>query len=328
MKKIDIRLIGMVVFSLLFVIVSIAMSRFTSNQANRLTTSSQASSSIPAECKCTDPTMCSPDGCSRVPKSPSNTFDEGRYDNVCNQFDPGYRMPDSIIQYYCSVQQPSCCEDIYRYKDDRLCCFQERWSCHPSFCEGVTQGNGDCGKYWHIERQDWNTYGCVQRGANGQIEGMWGLPPGLPGGSQPTNTPAPQPTAPQPTNTRPPQQPTTANQQPTATIQPTRYNPAPTSASQPTTFIQPTTDYQLPTTYVTQTTALPTPVPIEFKSPKELAQEVINPESVTKLSTATEKPLNAPKKIFTTIENIDSSIEAQVDKWTFETRIFFLNLFQ
>jgi hypothetical protein len=154
---------------------------------------------------------------------------------------------------------------------------------------------------------------------------------GLPGGNStpPTNTPAPQTTNTRTAtsdNTQTPQQPATA--QPTTGFQqPTAYNPQPTAA-QPTTFIQPTTDYQLPTTYVTQTTALPTPVPIEFKSPKEYAQQVINPESVNKLSVATEKPLNAPKEVFSAIENIDSKIEAQVDKWTFETRIFLLNLFQ
>ena len=68
---------------------------------------------------------------------------------------------------------PSCCEDIYKYKDDRLCCFQERWTCHPSLCEGAT-GNGDCGKYWHLPPEFPNQYGCVKLGANGQPEGRLG----------------------------------------------------------------------------------------------------------------------------------------------------------
>ena len=185
----------------------------------RNTTAAEASE----VCKCTDDDVCYPDGCSRKPKSDNNTFDEARYDDVCKQFDPGYRMPEPLFQHYCAVRQPDCCFDIYKYKESRLCCWQERYVCHPSLCEGSSGGDG-CGKYWGVPRDDWNDYGCVKRDSNNRDEIIpkYGVAPGLPGGGGGTNpTATPQPTS-IPQNTATPQ-PATAtatpapNQQTTST---------------------------------------------------------------------------------------------------------------
>ncbi len=364
MKKIDIRLI---VVSLLFVLAAIvifSISQFTSEQANFFTTSSKAAETVP-ECRCTDDDVCYPDGCSRKPKTSNNTFDEARYDAVCKQFDPGYRMPDRLIQFYCSVHQPDCCFDIYKYKDSRLCCWQERYICHPSLCEGSSGGDG-CGKYWGLPG-GWDSYGCVQRGSDGEKEPVWGLPPGLPAGSQPTNTPVPPTNTPRPPTSTP--RPTTTSptattrpSQPTATLRPNQ----PTPTTKPGTTNQPTVPPGQPTNTISpanpNTTSTPAPTwtitpnnpydpqptesspfslpffgrkepvnpsdpqqvsePIEIKSPKELAREVVNPESVQKLDQATEKPLTKAKEGFDTVKKYDQKLESYFEGWIFRIRVW------
>ncbi len=314
------------IFSLFIILISFLtlMVIFVTSRKNQATIISRAQSNIPAKCNCTDPTMCSPDGCSRVPKSSSNTFDEDRYDNVCNKFDPGYRMPDAIIQYYCSVQQPSCCEDIYKYKDDRLCCFQERWTCHPSLCEGAT-GNGDCGKYWHLPPEFPNQYGCVKLGANGQPEGVWGTPPGLPGNQvKPTNTP--RANRPTPTPTR---RPTIAT--PTKIPTPTMPNQVPTG-TWPTRTIQTPTPTLQPPQETVPPVVIPTIPKQTFDSP--LSTDIILPpkvlvipafkinfsnkikaikESGSVTVNASSKILDLPTAIFQQIINIDNLLKNKID---------------
>jgi len=297
-----------------------ATGSFVQQQRN---TSNTNASSI---CNCTDSNVCYPDGCSRKPKTSNNQYEESRYDSVCKQFDLGYRVPDSILIPFCSQRQPDCCFDVYKYKESRLCCWQERYSCHPSLCEGSSGGAG-CGQYWSLYKG--GAYGCVVPGANGEAVPAWGLPPGLPGTSQPTNTPQPiiptntpatqQPTnTPMPTSTVPPNQPTSTpaptnspiptNQQPTnaANIQPS-YNPQPTNPPLPT-----NTPYIFPT--------------IEIKSPKELAREFINPESIQKLERNTEKVFNAPKEGLNTIKEADQKLERTAYSWIVRVRIFIENL--
>ena len=367
MKKVDIRL---VVISILFVLsatVIIAISQFTSEQANLFTTSSKAAETVP-ECKCTDSDVCYPDGCSRKPKTSNNTFDEARYDAVCKQFDPGYRMPDRLIQFYCSQHQPDCCFDIYRYKDDRLCCFQERWTCHPSLCEGAS-GNGDCGKYWGLPG-GWDAYGCVKKDSNGNKVPYWGLPPGLPGASQPTSTPVPPTSTPRPTTPPPTATPRPSTTAPTATTKPSQITPTPTR--RPGTTNQPTVPPGQPTntippadpnaTWTPVPTWTPAPTwtgipanpddpqptekspfslpffgrkepvnpgepqqssePLEIKSPKELAREVVNPENVRKLDQATEKPLTKVKEGFDTVKKYDRQLESYFEGWIFRIRVW------
>ena len=296
-------------------------------QNNRNVSSSQASSI----CNCTDENVCYPSGCSRKPKTEDNRFDEARYDSVCKQFDPGYRMSDERIEFYCSQQQPDCCFDIYRYKDDRLCCFQERWTCHPSLCEGAG-GNGDCGKYWSLPR-DWNAYGCVKKGADGSKIPAWGLPPGLPG-TAPTSTPPPtattQPTAtpttvPQATATPRPANTSTPSPSPTVLISPNAtQGPTVTTVAQSTSAPQapsPTAQTQAqqptPTTVQSQNTDTVLP-PFElpkFVPPKIAIKDIAKPENIEKVNEVTDPPLTAIKDTFITVQRYDQRLEIFVERY-------------
>lgn len=284
-------------------------------------------------CKCTDDNVCYPDGCSRKPKTSNNTFSEDRYDSVCKQFDPGYRMPDSLIQHFCSVRQPDCCFDIYRYKDSRLCCFQERWTCHPSLCKGSSGGDG-CGKYWGLPG-GWDAYGCVKKGPDGDKIPYWGLPPGLPNGTVPTSTPTNNPTSQPPTAT-----PTTGsnNTNPTATNtpQPTGNNGGNNSGVTNYPIVPPTVT---PTRVVSQNGSnslnLPTSAPttsngnnnddvalpnidipdIAFKPPNQVLKDTVTTQNIEKLNQVTDPPLNVAQNTFIAIKTYDQQIENSVESW-------------
>ncbi len=316
-------------------------------QNNQNTTNTEASS----YCKCDNNDVCYPDGCSRKPKSDNNTFDEGRYNQVCNdsKYDPGYRMSDGLIQHFCSEQQPSCCFDIYKYKDDRLCCFQERWTCHPSLCEGAS-GNGDCGKYWGLPN-DWDAYGCVKKDSNGDKVPYWGLPPGLPNGnqSQPTSTPQPPTATKIPTPTIQPQNPQNTpiptqinnnGQSNTSGItnipvaSPTRITAEPTQSGDSFAF-----DFQNDTNTdnnensntnqsdqqnqpSTNNNSISLHMPqIELKSPKQILHEVITVETVEKVNQITDPPLSAAKTTFVTVKSYDQKLESTVESWLFKIRV-------
>lgn len=194
---------------------------------------SKAADNLPSVCNCTDPDNCYPDGCSGKVINENNTFDDSRYDQVCKNINFGWPPAIDLQKHFCSIRQPDCCADVYKYKDDRFCCFVERWFCHPSLCVGVS-GNGDCGKYWNVPDEYKNnpgSYGCIQWTDPNAKTPFWGLPPGLPEGAQPT---VPVPTAiPIIYPTSPPPQ----------DIPPTEYIPPP----EPTTFvIPPPQDLPLP----------------------------------------------------------------------------------
>lgn len=328
-------------------------------QQNQNTTNTEASS----YCKCDDNDKCYPDGCSRKPKTSDNKFDEGRYDSVCGDsgLDPGYRMSDGLIQHFCSEQQPSCCFDIYKYKDDRLCCFQERWTCHPSLCKGAS-GNGDCGKYWGLP-SGWDAYGCVKKDSNGDKVPYWGLPPGLPGesNSTPTSTPKPPTSAP-PTATKIPT-PTKQTQTPQNTAVPTQPQgnnndgQSNTSgltrfpvASPTSTAIQPTRsgnsfaldfqdDSNNPNSQDNSQNNQPNDTAdqnqpasnsnqdnfempqIALKSPKQVLQEAITVERIEQVNKATEKPLSVAKTSFVTIKSYDQKLENTIESWLFKIRV-------
>jgi|GEM_PF-3595528 len=324
MKKKDVLTvsISLLVLGALAGIVSMTSS-LTANRDEKRAVSTQASSL----CKCDNADKCYPDGCSRKPKTEQNTYIEARYDNVCgdSSIDPGYRMSDALILNFCSQQQPACCFDVYKYKDSRLCCWQERYACHPSLCEGSSGGEG-CGWYWYLHGIT-GPYGCVTSDANGQPQPMWGLPPGLPNSQQPTNTPAPI----IPTNTVAPAATITPN--PQSTNKPTSAPVIPTQAAgQPTiipTSVQVTQNNPQPTIgMVLEPSATPrlTLPPIEIKTPQEIAHEIINPESVSKLSEKTDKPLNAVKNGFNNMKQYDQKLESIINEYIFQLRIKLLEL--
>ncbi len=346
--KRHVKEIGLLV---LFLVISLAViSAGILIQNNQNTTRTEASS----YCKCDDNDKCYPDGCSRKPKTDDNTFSESRYDNVCgdSSLDPGYRMPDGLIQHFCSEQQPSCCFDIYKYKDDRLCCFQERWTCHPSLCEGAS-GNGDCGKYWHLPNNGWKAYGCVKEGSDGDEIPYWGLPPGLPGGSghqaqNPTNTPQP-PTAtriPSPTerpqntqNTPVPTQPSNNGGRPSGIthipvssptpIRPTqKADPSPsnldTQGNGNSGFQVDTAPNQHAQNQQSANTNNPNQVnipQIEFTSPQQILKEAVTVETIAQIDRVTEKPLGIAKDTFVTVKTYDQKLESMVESWIFKIRI-------
>ncbi|MDP4011314.1 MAG: hypothetical protein Q8P72_03750 [Candidatus Roizmanbacteria bacterium] len=323
------KLIIVVVFGLISFSV-VGMGSLIQQQKNAQ--NAQAAGNTPAKCNCTDPNNCYPDGCSGKPKTPDNKLDGDRYDQVCKNINFGWPPDLEVQDYFCSIRQPDSCFDVRKYKDDRYACFMERWFCHPSLCEGAG-GNGDCGKYWHLPPEFPNAYGCVKLGANGQTVPLWGdLPPNLPGGGgqQPTNTPQPQATAtpqPQPTSTVPPNQPTSTVEpnQPTSTPA-LMYSPIPTTR-QPTSTTNIEPSYNPPPTNPPLPTNTPYIFPtIDVKSPKELAREVINPESIQKLERSTEKVLNTPKEGLNTIKQADQTLERTAHSWIEKARAFIGNL--
>ncbi len=147
--------------------------------------------------------------------------------------------------------------------------------------------------------------------------------------NQPTPTTRPgttnQPTVPpgQPTNTIPPADPNaTWTPVPTWTPAPTwtgmpgnPYDPQPTESSP---FSLPWFGRNDPNPSDPQQVS----EPIEIKSPKELAREVVNPESVQKLDQATEKPLTKAKEGFDTVKKYDRQLESYFEGWIFRIRVW------
>ncbi len=225
---------------------------------------------------------------------------------------------------YCAGNVPLCCYKLALTKNLEDCVWTERYYCHPSQCQGVGGGCGQNIQAWCINSDHcYNNvsdmpYLSLENRLSGQSQ------------PQPTNTPQPQATATpqpqatstvapnQPTSTVPPNQPTSTlapinspiptNQQPTsaANIKPS-YNPQPTNPPLPT-----NTPYKFPT--------------IEIKSPKELAREVINPESIQKLERGTEKVFDAPIDGLNTIKQADQKLEYTANAWIEKVRIFIENL--
>lgn len=316
------KIAAIVVFGFFFLFVV-----FASMLVNKYRHTSNAKAS--SFCQCTDPEVCYPDGCSRKPKTNDNQFDEGRYDSVCSQFDPGYRISDELLVHFCSSRQPDCCFDIYKYKDTRLCCFQERWTCHPSLCAGAS-GSSGCGKYWSLPG-DWSTYGCV-KSQGGQTVPAWGLPQGLPIGN-PTNPPITQPTntqaPPPPTNTiiptNPSIQPPSVTNTPSVQIPATQY-PTNTQVT-PTTYTpSQLTETPSPTYFVNPTiAAIPTPT-TKPKTAKEIASNFINPNNINVLNEYTKKPLNAPIEGYEALRNIDRSLESFVNIYIMKVKIFLISI--
>ncbi|QQS44509.1 hypothetical protein IPM65_02835 [Candidatus Roizmanbacteria bacterium] len=87
MKKTDVRLMMVSILFIIAVIISISVSQYTSERGKLFTTASKASESV-EECTCDDQDICYPDGCTRKPKTPQNTYDDDRYSYVCDQNKP------------------------------------------------------------------------------------------------------------------------------------------------------------------------------------------------------------------------------------------------
>lgn len=265
------------------------------------------------------------------------------------------RLGVSKCDTTCRGHVPLCCYEIEATGDPSACNWPERGYCHANQCASITNddcGGGPCRCGSAIAthcRQD----GCITDASQipyiplaQRISGQSApAPTNTPVPPPPTNTPAPQ----QPTNTPPPNNPTAPPQQPTQPIQPPNtgatwtpvptwtpaptwtqtpfnplniFNPPPTQVvQQPGSNIQPPAN-NVPTTVSNNNVnppqnnePLPTSAPIEIKSPKELAREVINLESVSKLSESTDKALSAPKKGFSTIKSYDQKLETTVQSW-------------
>jgi len=186
-------------------------------------------------CNCNDPNKCYSDGCTRKPLQGDrfeweavckDDFCGGRYAGNCFE-----HTEPAAEQYFC-VSQPPCCADMAKYNDPEACCWTERGYCHPFYCDQVSRPE-KCGWYWTYhagmsERP--NGYGCTKGTSDADLQPIWGLPPGVPGGNvAPTAIPTrPSATNPPPAATRPPQQPT---QRPPNQPQPTQKPNVPTSAN-------------------------------------------------------------------------------------------------
>ncbi|KKQ38891.1 MAG: hypothetical protein US54_C0001G0016 [Candidatus Roizmanbacteria bacterium GW2011_GWA2_37_7] len=226
---------------------------------------------------------------------------------------------------YCSGNIPLCCYKLEQTKNPEDCTWPERGYCLPSQCQGVGEGCGNAIITWCTSIDH-----CVSDANNipyipldNRLSGQSGTRISPTNPPQPTSTPQP-PTNP-PIATNPPQPPTSTTQpnQPTTPVGTSPTNkPRPTNQSQPT--ITPSypphneTPYQPP-----QPTNTPFLFPtIKFKTPKELAREVINPENIQKLNDTTKAPLEAPEKAVHFIKNIDTAIEQAAESWIFKIRIF------
>jgi hypothetical protein len=237
-------------------------------------------------CSCNDSSKCYSDGCSRKPKTAQNTFDEGRYDSVCAG-NPPFTFPGGVSdKYFCSEHQPDCCFDLKKYHDNRLCCWQERFYCHPSLCNGTSN---QCGWYW-----DWHSqyagyqYACVMENSPTDLPPAWPLPPNLGGVTQPSPTKAPTAVPTQ----RP--QPTTILQQPT-----TYHSPTPA----PTTVVGTTNPQATHTPIPTSPPANTTPMTINGNNPYQInsptSYQISNPFSfhLPTLPTIDTTPLKNSVKI-------------------------------
>lgn len=205
---------------LIAVLIGLSLSVFFFTDTTRLSRKTEAAA--PSDCRCDNSDVCYPDGCSRKPKTSSNTFDDTRYDNVCSQYDLGYPPSESVFRYLCGERQPDCCFDVYNYKESRFCCWQERYLCHPSLCEGSSGGSG-CGWWWgpgydsrtgKYLSETPEGYGCVI-GDHNNLQAKYGIPPNLPNAA--TATPRPATPTRTPTQRPPTNTPTRPASNPTAT---------------------------------------------------------------------------------------------------------------
>ncbi len=321
------QLAGLIVFVLLAAGLVIFTSQTTLTTS--ISTSTQAAANTPAKCNCTDPNNCYPDGCSGKPKTPDNKLDSDRYDQVCKNINFGWPPDIEVQKYFCSIKQPDSCFDVYQYKDDRYACFMERWFCHPSLCEGAG-GNGDCGKYWRLP-DGWTSYGCVKGPDNNHLTPIWGLPPNLPGGQQPTNPPQATNT-PIPTNTSIPRQPTNTPvpPNPTHTTAPNQ----PTNTPPPTNTPVPNAPTNVPTNAAP--IAAPSgnqPIGINPQEPT-VTNEPLNvdimpdlpskQEVVASLEKTTAKPLAVVNTSYDVVVSADKQLESFAESWIFKLRIFLL----
>ncbi|PJC32428.1 hypothetical protein CO051_03250 [Candidatus Roizmanbacteria bacterium CG_4_9_14_0_2_um_filter_39_13] len=301
-----------------------------------------ANSEATSGCFCNDQDKCYPDGCTRKPIKSDGTIDYGRCAQAGGNAPYGQAYDTNSVEanrYFC-IQQPPCCAEMFRRNDPEACCWPEKGYCYPNaYCTGEMKANNNCGWYWDFyDGATQNGYGCMKGDSPSTMQPVFGLP-AVAGGSQPTNTPNPQPTStpaltntPVPTNTSVPPNPThtTAPSQPTNTPPPTNtpFPNAPIPTNQ-----QPTEVANIEPSYNPQPTnpSLPTNTPytfptIEIKSPKELAREVINPESIQNLESSTEKVFNAPKEGLNTIKRADQKLERTAHSWIEKVRAFIGNL--
>lgn len=73
---------------------------------------------------------------------------------------------------------------------------------------------------------------------------------------------------------------------------------------------------------------IPTIAPVTIESPKEIAQRVINPETVGNLERTTEKPLAAVKEGVETIVAYDKKLESAIERFFFSLRVRLNQLLQ
>ncbi len=262
--------------------------------------------------------------CGRAPLCDGKSYDEAaaipwRENAECwveDYYDGDY------CQAYCAGNIPLCCYKLAETKNAEDCNWPERGYCLPSQCQGVGQRCGFSIGTWCSNK------GCTD-GANDipyiPLESRLG------GNSQPQPTPT---QAPPPTMTPRPSQPiniptqkpenTPINSTPSVAPQPTQPDTTPTNTSVPTLPIDsqppdffPTTMPQPIPTSKLNTSNLPSfsiPAP-SFQTPQELARNIINPETISRVDQATTKPLSLPKQGFEYVVSIDRTIEDTASHW-------------
>lgn len=246
---------------------------------------------------------------------------------------------------HCAGNIPLCCYRLEQTGDPMACPWPERGFCLSSQCNKIdltkdvicgggkpsdcncgdpigTYCAGECG----VAKEQIPYIPLSQR-----LNGTSTLPTDTPIPPTATSTPPPQNT-PTPSHTPIPTQPGGQAGQPTSPPNAT-WTPVPTWTQTPaqpgdnnTGFIgqgnQASTSQ--PTAAPTQGSIFTAPAfpKIEVKSPKELAQEVVNLETVQVLNETTDVPLEAPKKALTTIKAYDQKLEDTVESWIFRLRIW------
>lgn len=171
-----------------------------------------AQEKYPSSCNCTNENkkgddICY-DQCSRKVHPVNGSYDEAESKRSCtNETAPFWgevkTAPSEELQkYFCSIKQPTCCQYMKKYGDNRFCCFQERFFCHPSLC--IEDGKGgykdQCGLYWLFKQDMTNRpegYGCMKIKDGQMVSRYDTYPEGIVLASnttQPTNTPTPTPT--------------------------------------------------------------------------------------------------------------------------------------
>jgi len=276
-------------------------------------------------CFCGNGSSCYSDGCTRKPMKADGTIDYG----LCGSAGCGgaynccYNTDSVDANRYFCTQQPPCCAEMVKRNDPEACCWPERGYCHPFYCSKVSRPE-KCGWYWSFHGEMSGRpqgYGCTKGTSAADLQPVFGLPAGVPGGGGTQPTAPPQPTSIptiRPTQYIPP------TDMPTSI--PTQYVPPPTTYIPP--VVQPTnfniiapTQYVPPVNNPVYPTTAPNNTSISFPSfaLPSLTFPTINTEplkiSARNTIVQSEKVLNIPSEAIGKITQLDNSLETMIKGW-------------